>query len=54
MHADKYPVPRPHVVARVVVSACQQCEQVLAAAVRKAKLPVRVMDVSQLLLEAMG
>ena len=37
-----------------VVSACQQCEQVLTAAVRKAKLPVRVMDVSQLLLEAMG
>jgi len=40
--------------ATVVVSACQQCEQMLTAAVRKAKLPVRVMDVSQLILEAMG
>ena len=40
--------------ATIVVSACQQCEQMLTAAVRKAKLPVRVMDVSQLILEAMG
>jgi Fe-S oxidoreductase len=40
--------------ATVVVSACQQCEQMLTAAIRAAKLPVRVMDVSQLLLEAMG
>lgn len=40
--------------ATVVVSACQQCEQMLTAAVREAKLPVRVMDVSQLVLEAMG
>jgi Fe-S oxidoreductase len=40
--------------ATVVVSACQQCEQMLIAAVREAKLPVRVMDVSQLILEAMG
>lgn len=39
--------------ATVVVSACQQCEQMLAAAVRKAGLPVRVLDVSQLILEAM-
>jgi heterodisulfide reductase subunit D len=40
--------------ATVVVSACQQCEQMLTAAVRKAKLPVRVMDISQLILKAMG
>jgi Fe-S oxidoreductase len=40
--------------ATVVVSACQQCEQMLAAAVRKAKLPVRVLDISQFILEAMG
>ncbi len=40
--------------ATIVVSACQQCEQMLIAAVQKAKLPVKVMDISQLLLEAMG
>ena len=40
--------------ATVVVSACQQCEQMLTAAIREAKLPVRVMDVSQFILEAMG
>jgi len=40
--------------ATIVVSACQQCEQMLIAAIQKAKLPVRVMDISQLLLEAMG
>jgi heterodisulfide reductase subunit D len=40
--------------ATIVVSACQQCEQMLIAAVRKAKMPVRVMDISQLILEAMG
>jgi heterodisulfide reductase subunit D len=40
--------------ATVVVSACQQCEQMLTAAIRAAKLPVRAMDVSQLILEAMG
>lgn len=40
--------------ATVVVSACQQCEQMLITAVQKAGLPVRVMDLSQLILEAMG
>jgi len=40
--------------ATTVVSACQQCEQMLTAAVREAKLPVRVLDISQLILEAMG
>lgn len=39
--------------ASIVVSACQQCQQMLLTAVKKAKLPVRVMDISQLLLEAM-
>lgn len=40
--------------ASIVVSACQQCEQMLAAAVRQAGLPVRVMDISELLLEAVS
>lgn len=40
--------------ATIVVSSCQQCEQMLSAAVRKAGLTVRVMDVSELLLEAIG
>ncbi|HWQ75361.1 MAG TPA: (Fe-S)-binding protein [Syntrophomonas sp.] len=39
--------------ATIVVSACQQCEQMLITAVQKGKLPVRVMDLSQLILEAM-
>jgi Fe-S oxidoreductase len=38
--------------ATIVVSACQQCEQMLITAIQKAKLPVRVMDISQLILEA--
>ncbi|MDI9467757.1 MAG: (Fe-S)-binding protein [Bacillota bacterium] len=40
--------------ATIVVSACQQCEQMLSTAIREAGLPVRVMDISQLILEAMG
>ena len=40
--------------AEIVVSACQQCEQMLSAAIRKAGLKVRVMDISQLILEALG
>ncbi len=40
--------------ATVVVSACQQCEQMLISAIQKAKLPIRVMDISQLILEALG
>ncbi len=39
--------------ATIVVSACQQCEQMLISAIQKAKLPVRVMDLSQLILEAL-
>ena len=40
--------------ADIVVSACQQCEQMLSASIRKAGLKVRVMDLSQLILEALG
>ncbi|HWP97798.1 MAG TPA: (Fe-S)-binding protein [Syntrophomonadaceae bacterium] len=40
--------------ATIIVSACQQCEQMLITAIQKAKLPIRVLDVSQLILEAMG
>lgn len=40
--------------ATIVVSACQQCETMLTTAVREAKSPIRVMDISQLILEAMG
>ena len=40
--------------AKIVVSACQQCEQMLSASIRKAGLKVKVMDISQLILEALG
>lgn len=40
--------------ADIVVSACQQCDQMLSAAIRKAGLKVRVMDLSQLIREALG
>jgi Fe-S oxidoreductase len=40
--------------ADIVVSACQQCEQMFTAAIRKTGLSVRVMDLSQLILEALG
>jgi len=39
--------------ATIVVSSCQQCEQMLSAAISDSNLKVRVMDVSQLVLEAM-
>ncbi|WP_094607122.1 putative iron-sulfur-binding oxidoreductase FadF [Sporomusa silvacetica DSM 10669] len=38
--------------ASIVVSACQQCEQMLEKAARTEKLPLQVMDVSELLLMA--
>ncbi|QDR81598.1 (Fe-S)-binding protein [Sporomusa termitida] len=38
--------------ASIVVSACQQCEQMLEKAARTEKLPVQVMDVAELLLMA--
>lgn len=37
--------------AGILLSACQQCEQVLEAAVRRRGLPMRVMDVCELLAE---
>lgn len=40
--------------ASIVVSACQQCEQILTAGIRKSGLKVRVMDISQLILEVLG
>jgi len=40
--------------ATIIVSACQQCEQMLTTAIREAKLSVKVMDLSQLIIEAMG
>ena len=40
--------------ADIVVSACQQCEQMLSASIRKAGLKTRVMDLSQLILETLG
>jgi Fe-S oxidoreductase len=39
--------------ASIVVSACQQCEQMLEKAARTEKLPLQVMDISELLLMAM-
>ncbi|MDD2585596.1 MAG: (Fe-S)-binding protein [Syntrophomonadaceae bacterium] len=39
--------------ATIVVSACQQCEQMLSAGIREAGLKVRVMDISQLLQEVL-
>lgn len=38
--------------AGIVVSACQQCEQMLEKAARSNKLPLQVMDVAELLLMA--
>ena len=40
--------------ADIVVTACQQCEQMLSTSIRKAGLPVRVLDIAQLILEASG
>ena len=39
--------------ASIVVSACQQCMKILNIAVRKAGLPVKVMDICQLVLKQM-
>ncbi len=40
--------------ATMVVSSCQQCEQMLSAGINDRDLKVRVMDISQLVLEAMA
>ena len=39
--------------AEVIVSACQQCERTLSGAARAIKLRMRVMDISQVVLQAM-
>ena len=38
--------------AGIVVSACQQCEQMLEKAARTEQLPLEVIDVAELLLRA--
>jgi heterodisulfide reductase subunit D len=40
--------------ARVILSACQQCKRTLMAAARREKARVRVMDVAELVWQAMG
>jgi Fe-S oxidoreductase len=39
--------------AEVIVSACQQCERTLSGAVRTARVRMRVMDISEVVLKAM-
>jgi Fe-S oxidoreductase len=39
--------------ARVIASACQQCERTLSSAARAARIRMRVMDVSQIVLKSM-
>ena len=39
--------------AEVIVSACQQCERTLSAAARAVRLRMRVMDISEIVLQAM-
>jgi len=40
--------------ARMVLSACQQCERTLAGAARAERVRVRVKDITEIVLEAMG
>lgn len=40
--------------AQVLVSACQQCERTLGNAARAARVRIRVMDVGEVVLQAMG
>ena len=40
--------------AQVVVSACQQCVRTLTEAARKNKIRLKVMDISELVLQAAG
>jgi len=39
--------------AQVIVSACQQCERTLSTAVRRNRVRIRVMDVAELVLQAL-
>lgn len=52
--ADRRLAQAQAVGAQVIASACQQCERTLAMAARRAKARIRVMDVAQLVAEAMG
>ena len=52
--ADRRLAQAQAVGAEVIVSACQQCERTLAMAARRAKAGIRVMDVAQVVAEAMA
>lgn len=39
--------------ASILVSACQQCSKILSIAARKEQLPIKVMDINQLILQTM-
>ena len=39
--------------AEVIVSACQQCERTLSNAARAARVRIRVMDINEVVLQAM-
>jgi heterodisulfide reductase subunit D len=51
--ADRRLAQAQAVGAEVIASACQQCERTLTMAARRAKARIRVMDIAQLVAEAM-
>lgn len=51
--ADRRLAQAQAVGAEVIASACQQCERTLAMAARRAKARIRVVDIAQLVREAM-
>lgn len=51
--ADRRLAQAQAVGAEVIASACQQCERTLAMAARRAKARIKVMDIAQLVREAM-
>jgi len=51
--ADRRLAQAQAVGAQVIASACQQCERTLAMAARRAKARIKVMDIAQLVREAM-
>ena len=51
--ADRRLAQAQAVGAEVIASACQQCERTLAMAARRAKAGIKVMDIAQLVAEAM-
>jgi Fe-S oxidoreductase len=40
--------------AQTIVSACQQCERTLAAAARRDRVRLRIMDISEIVWQAVG